>query len=75
MAKSERVRLRELREELRYWQQMARIDAHSLRGSRAKCFEIGAKMRAVQAESELVLLPEKHIIPFDITEVKQESLL
>ena len=40
--------IKELREELRYWQQMARIDAKSLAGSRKKCKEIGAKMRALQ---------------------------
>jgi hypothetical protein len=50
--------LRELREELRYWQGMARIDAHSLIGSRNKCKEIGAKMRALQPQPKKELRPE-----------------
>lgn len=75
MAKSERVRLRELREDLRYWQQQATIEYRWLQASKRKCHEIGAKMRAVQAESELVLLPEKHVTQYQIAEVKQESFL
>jgi hypothetical protein len=41
--------LRELREELHYWQMQAKMEARWLAGSRRKCHEIGAKMRALQA--------------------------
>jgi hypothetical protein len=55
--KQNKTLIKELREELRYWQQMARIEARWLAGSRQKCKEIGAKMRALQPE------PERHLTP------------
>jgi hypothetical protein len=57
MPKSDKILLRELREDLRYWQGMARIDARSLIGSRNKCKEIAAKMRALQPKPERTLRP------------------
>ncbi len=38
-------RLRELREELRYWQMRVRMDTKSLARTKAKCKEVGAKYR------------------------------
>lgn len=43
-------KIRELLLELRYFQERARIDARSLRSSRAKCKEIGVKLRQAQKE-------------------------
>lgn len=40
--------LRELREELRYWQAQVRMEWRWLLASMAKCREIGRKMREVQ---------------------------
>lgn len=42
--------LRKLRDELRYFQQRAQIDARALKAAREKCKEIGAKMRAIQKQ-------------------------
>ena len=41
----------ELRQDLRYWQAMARIDANNLRASRKKCQQIGDQMRRLQKEA------------------------
>lgn len=40
--------IRELREQLHYWQMQAKMEARWLKQSRAKCKEIGAKMRKLQ---------------------------
>ncbi len=40
--------MRKLREDLHYWQMIARIEARCLRATRDKCKEIAAKMRQVQ---------------------------
>ncbi len=46
--KSKSLRLRELRADLHYYQQMVRVDIRSLKAGIRKCKEIGAKMRALQ---------------------------
>jgi hypothetical protein len=75
VGKSNRILLRELREDLHYWQGMARIDARSLTGSRNKCKEIGAKMRALQPHPKKELRPENWR-PSEFTEnAEQDSLL
>ena len=53
--KQNKTLIKELRDELRYWQMQARIEARWLAGSRRKCQEIGAKMRALQPK------PERHL--------------
>lgn len=50
--KSKAARLRELRQELRYHQQMLRVDIRAVRAGKEKCKEIGQKMREVQKESQ-----------------------
>ncbi len=46
--KTNKTLIKELRQELRYWQERTRIDIRSLAGSRAKCQAIAAEMRALQ---------------------------
>lgn len=46
--KKNKTLLKELREELHYWQMRARMNANSLRRTREKVKEIGAKMRDLQ---------------------------
>lgn len=48
MKKSRSLRLRELKADLHYYQQMVRVDVRSLRAGIRKCKEIGAQMRALQ---------------------------
>lgn len=48
--KKKATRLKELRQELRFWQTMARIEARALKATREKIKEIAALMRAVQKE-------------------------
>ena len=43
-------RLKVLRSNLHFYQMQARIELRWLKQSRAKCMEIGAQMRKVQAE-------------------------
>jgi hypothetical protein len=50
--KTKKTLLKELRKELRYFQQRTRIDINALKASRAKCKEIGAKMRGIQREEK-----------------------
>lgn len=45
-----RKALEELRQNLRYFQMMTRMDYRSYLASMAKCKEIGAKMRQLQKE-------------------------
>lgn len=47
----ESKRMRLLREELRYWQMMARMDARLCRLSRRNAKQVGAQMRAEQRAS------------------------
>lgn len=46
--KTTRTLLKELRQELHYYQQMARVDERALRASIRKIKEIGKKMRELQ---------------------------
>lgn len=48
MKKSRSLRLRELKADLHYYQQMVRVDVRSLKAGIRKCKEIGAKMRDLQ---------------------------
>jgi hypothetical protein len=50
--KSRSLQLRELRADLHYYQQMARIDERALKATIRKCKEIGAKMRELQEENQ-----------------------
>lgn len=50
--KSRRQQMRELKNDLHYYQQMAKVDASALRASIRKVKEIGAKMRKLQAEEQ-----------------------
>lgn len=50
--KKNKTLIRELRAELHYFQMQARIDARSLKSSRAKCKEIAAQMRELQSDDE-----------------------
>lgn len=52
MKKRGSKKIRELKLELRYFQERARIDERSLRSSRAKCKEIGVKLREAQKERD-----------------------
>jgi hypothetical protein len=47
MKKSQTV-IKELRQELHYWQMRVRMDMHSLGRTRAKCKAIAAQMRREQ---------------------------
>ena len=46
--KTNKTLIKELRQELRYHQTMARVDLRALKAGRAKCKEIGSKMRKLQ---------------------------
>lgn len=46
--KSRNLRLRELKDDLHYHQQMLRVDIRAVRAGIAKCKEIGAQMRKLQ---------------------------
>jgi hypothetical protein len=48
MTKTNKTLIKELRVELRYHQQMVRIDVRVLKAGIAKCKEIAAKMRELQ---------------------------
>lgn len=50
--KQPKTLIKELRQELRYYQTMARVDARALRAAREKCKQIGAKMRKLQMVSK-----------------------
>jgi hypothetical protein len=50
MTKTNKTLIKELRVELRYHQQMLRIDIRAVKAGIAKCKEIGAKMRELQAK-------------------------
>ena len=50
--KKNKTLIKELREELRYWQMMTRMDIRSLRSAKNKCREIAAKMRSIQAKGD-----------------------
>lgn len=52
MKKSKNLRMRELRADLHYFQQLVRVDIRSLKAGIRKCKEIGAKMRELQRESK-----------------------
>lgn len=73
MMKRQETRLRELREELRYWQGQVRFESRCLAGSRKKCFEIGKQMQDLQPKplQWLEPLPMKEFI----TNATQENLL
>lgn len=43
-----KAQIKKLRNELRYFQERAQIEARALKAARDKCKEIGAKMRAIQ---------------------------
>lgn len=47
--KKNKTLIKELREQLHYWQMMARIEARCLRATREKCKVIGAQMRKLRA--------------------------
>lgn len=61
---SKAAQLKALREELRYWQNYARIEAKGLQATRAKCQAIGAQMRALVHPAETRPPPERHPQPF-----------
>lgn len=44
--------LKELREDLHYYQMMVRVDYRAARAGVAKCKEIAAKMREIQKEKQ-----------------------
>jgi hypothetical protein len=46
--KKNKTLIKELRVELRYHQQMVRVDLRALKAGIAKCKEIGARMRELQ---------------------------
>ena len=48
--KKNRTLIKELRQELHYWQMIARQEARLLKKTRAKCRNIGAQMRKLQQE-------------------------
>jgi len=50
--KQNKTLIKELRAELHYWQMIARMDARSLKATRAKCKEIATKMRELQTPSQ-----------------------
>jgi hypothetical protein len=46
--KQPKTQIRELRQELRYHQEMVRVDLRALKAGIRKCKEIAAKMRELQ---------------------------
>jgi hypothetical protein len=54
---SNKSRLRELREELHYYQEMVRVDIRAVRAGMRKCKEIGAKMIDLQPRPTPQLRP------------------
>ena len=67
--------INELREELRYWQMQARLEARWLAGSRVKCKEIGAKMRELQEPIKSAKYrPDWRPEPFDASFEQKEML-
>jgi hypothetical protein len=48
--KTNKTKIKELRQELRYHQMMVRVDLRAVRAGIAKCKEIAAKMREAQRQ-------------------------
>jgi hypothetical protein len=63
--KKKSAAMRKLREDLHYWQMIARIEARVLRATREKVKEVAAKMRSVQKGkvSTFILSIVAYIIP------------
>lgn len=55
---TDKSELRALRDELRYYQTMVRVDIRALKAGIRKCHEIGAKMRALQPKPVRELRPD-----------------
>lgn len=50
--KKPKTLIKELRQELRYWQMRARIESRNLKAIREKCKQIGAQMREIQRKDK-----------------------
>ena len=73
--KTNKIIMRQLVEELRYWQGRATIEARLLAGSRRRCFEIGAKMRELQPKKNKELRPLNwRPANYEIKAVEQDDL-
>jgi len=48
--KTNKTLIKELREELRYWQMQVRLDLRSLKGSIARCRDLGREMTLLAKE-------------------------
>jgi len=73
--KTNKILLRELRAELRYWQMQATTEVRWLRMSRARAKEIGAKMRDLQPKPVTPLRPADWRPSGFIESAEQEKLL